>query len=117
MSTIKFDHTKESFPEALGLDSHDVDQLAQSLATTMEYVVKNKPSRSEIAEVIANTFSFTEILMLATDGLHAKLEEAIIDPTDIDGSLDRANVPDEIRAEIKLRILKEMRDKLRDQED
>lgn len=157
MSTIKFDHSKNSFPEALGLDDNDTMELAKSMATMMEYVAKTKPPKSEIAELIAKTCSFTEILMLATDGFEAKMDDALlhfkdmigdedlsdktdmikllkklkakvekgkasimkleIDPSDIDGSLDRADVPEELRGELKARILKEMRDRLSDQEE
>ena len=157
MSTIKFDHSKESFHEALGLDDNDTMDLARTMARMMEHAAKHHPSKSEIAELIAKTCSFTEILMLATDGFRAKMDEAVdhfkevmedpelaneedmdefvkklkskvkdgrasiqkieIDPTDIDGSLDRAGVPDDLKAELKSRILKEMKDRLKDQED
>lgn len=159
MSTIKFDHTQNSFPKALGLDENDIDQLARTNATMMQHVVEHKPSRSEIAEMIAKTFSFTEIIMLATDGFHAKLEEALtefkslvddvdlskinsteelqdalrsklstwkpggsiqkleIDPTDVDGSLNRAGIPDDLKAELKARILEEMKNRIKDQEE
>lgn len=157
MSTIKFDHSKDSFPEALGLDDNDTMQLAKTMATMMEHAVKTGPSKSEIAELIAKTCSFTEILILATDGFKFKMHEAVdhfkeamddadlaneedmdeflkklkakmkdgrasvhkieIDPSDIDGSLDRAGVPNDLRSELKARILKEMRDRLRDQEE
>lgn len=156
MSTIKFDHSKKSFPEALGLNEEDVEQLAKTMARMMEHAAKNDISQSEKAEMIAKTCSFTEILMMATDGFDAKMQQAVdhfkgilgddlsdeddieeferklkerfggvkssirkieIDPTDIDGSLDRAGVPDDLKSELKLRILKEMRDRLSDQED
>jgi phage terminase large subunit-like protein len=41
----------------------------------------------------------------------------VIDPSDIDGSLEAAGVPDELKSELKKRILQEMKDRLSDQED
>jgi hypothetical protein len=156
MSTIKFNHTKTSFSEALGLDDNDICQLAKTMSGMMKDVCKNNTSKSEIAELIAKTCSFTEILILATEGFQAKMDDVTnhfkeviedkdlanekdikeferklkskmsdiktpikmieVDPTDINGSLDRAGIPDDIKAELKLQILKVMRDRLSDQE-
>jgi hypothetical protein len=165
MSTIKFDHSKNHFHQALGMDDADHELLVKSLADMSSYLLKKEPTKSEMAEIIANTLSYRELLYLATEGLEMKTKDALdvysdfqkivdkrgierdsdefteamheaikksktaspfssssiksiaIDPTDIDGSLDKYDLPDEIRAELKLRILQEMRDRLRDQED
>jgi hypothetical protein len=167
MSTIKFDHSKKSFHEAIGIDEEQSNIFNKTLAEISTLIVtreraNNSMKQSEVAEILANTLSYTELLSLATRGLSDRTEEAlsefenvlklatkkgvdfadkeamkdvmydvlenrkessssirsiVIDPSDIDGSLDAAGIPDEIKAQLKLRILKEMRDKLSDQED
>jgi hypothetical protein len=161
MSTIKFDHSKTHFHEALGMDEDDHQLLIRSLADMSTYLVKKEPNKSEMAELLAQTLSYRELLYLATEGLEMKTKDALnaygnfqkiveerglerdsdeftdamheaigntksssssiksiaIDPTDIDGSLDRYDLPDEIKAELKKHILQEMKDRLNDQED
>lgn len=167
MSTIKFDHSKKSFHEAIGIDEEQSNMLNKTLAEISTLIVKreranNSMKQSEVAEILANTLSYTELLSLATHGLSDRTQEAIsefenvlklatekgvdfadrkamtdvmhdvlenrkessssirsiaIDPTDIDGSLDKYDLPDEIKSELKKRILQEMKDRLSDQED
>jgi len=165
MSTIKFDHSKNHFHEALGMDNDDHQLLVKSLADMSTYLLKKEPTKSEMAELLANTLSYRELLYLATEGLEMKTKDALdvygdfqkmvderglerdsdefteamheavkksksaspfssssiksiaIDPTDIDGSLDKYDLPDEIKSELKKRILQEMKDRLSDQED
>lgn len=159
MSTINFDHSKKSFHEALGIDEEQSTLLANTLAEISTLIISrerdnNSMKQSEVAELLANTLSYRELLSLATQGLADRTETAIgefenvlrlaqergvsfkdkeaiteimhevvrekreesrtsiksiaIDAEDIDGSLDRANVPEEIRPQIKARILEEM---------
>jgi phage terminase large subunit-like protein len=165
MSTINFDHSKKTFHESIGIDSEQVDLLNQTLAE-MSTLIVNKARKgesfknSEVAELLANTLSYKELIYVATHGLQDRTESAlsefknvlklaskrgvefsdraqmtdimkevvankdssdirsiVIDPSDIDGSLDEAGVPDELKSELKKRILQEMKDRLSDQED
>jgi len=160
MSTMTFNHNEESFHIAIGIDEEQHTLLTETLAEISLMMYKrdklDKPmTKSEVAELLANTLSYKELVYVATSGMFSKTEkagdayekfkrlvvdrgidpenqEAIkklleevghdaevsvqkieIDPTDIDGSLDRAGVPDDLRGELKLRILKELTDKLR----
>lgn len=159
MSAIKFDHTQEDFNLAIGIDEEQHQLLQETLAELSKLMFDrirddNSMSKSEVAEILANTLSYKELLYLATDAMKVKTDRAIdafgkfhklaaerninpedqdaikslikevasnddddssssirtiaIDADDIDGSLDRANVPKEIRSQIKLRLLEEM---------
>jgi hypothetical protein len=157
---MTFNHNEESFHIAIGIDEEQHTLLTETLAEISLMMYKrdklDKPmTKSEVAELLANTLSYKELVYVATSGMFSKTEkagdayekfkrlvvdrgidpenqEAIkklleevghdaevsvqkieIDPTDIDGSLDRAGVPDDLRGELKLRILKELTDKLR----
>lgn len=165
MSTINFDHSKKSFHEALGIDEEQSELLTKTLAEISTLIVSreredNSMKQSEVAELLANTLSYRELLSLATQGLVDRTEAALgefanvlklaqkrgvsfkdksamtdimhevvqdkkenpssgiksiaIDPDDIDCSLDRANVPEEIRQQIKARILEEMLKRIKD---
>lgn len=161
MSTMNFNHNEESFHIAIGIDEEQHTLLTETLAEISLMMYKrdklDKPmTKSEVAEVLANTLSYKELVFVATSGMFAKTQQAgdsyekfkrlvvergidpenheeikklleevgqegadvsvqriEIDPTDIDGSLDRAGVPDDLRGELKLRILKELAEKLR----
>lgn len=160
MSTMNFNHNEESFHIAIGIDEEQHTLLTETLAEISLMMYKrdklDKPmTKSEVAELLANTLSYKELVYVATSGMFSKTEkagdayekfkrlvsergidpedhEAIkelieevghdaevsvkrieIDPTDIDGSLDRAGVPDDLRSELKLRIIKELAEKLR----
>lgn len=160
MSTMNFNHNEESFHIAIGIDEEQHTLLTETLAEISLMMYKrdklDKPmTKSEVAELLANTLSYKELVYVATSGMFSKTEkagdayekfkrlvsergidpedhEAIkelieevgqdadvsvkrieIDPTDIDGSLDRAGVPDDLRSELKLRIIKELVEKLR----
>lgn len=162
MSTMNFNHNEDSFHIAIGIDEEQHTLLTETLSEISLMMYKrdklDKPmTKSEVAELLANTLSYKELVYVATSGMFSKTEkagdayekfkrlvsergidpedhEAIkelieevgqdadvsvkrieIDPTDIDGSLDRAGVPDDLRGELKLRILKELTDKLRGQ--
>jgi DNA-directed RNA polymerase subunit F len=159
---MNFNHNEESFHIAIGIDEEQHTLLTETLSEISLMMYKrdklDKPmTKSEVAELLANTLSYKELVYVATSGMFSKTEkagdayekfkrlvsergidpqdqEAIkelieevghdadvsvkrieIDPTDIDGSLDRAGVPDDLRGELKLRILKELTDKLRGQ--
>lgn len=160
MSTMNFNHNEDSFHIAIGIDEEQHTLLTETLSEISLMMYKrdklDKPmTKSEVAELLANTLSYKELVYVATSGMFSKTEkagdayekfkrlvsergidpedhEAIkelieevgqdadvsvkrieIDPTDIDGSLDRAGVPDDLRGELKLRILKELAEKLR----
>lgn len=160
MSTMNFNHNEDSFHIAIGIDEEQHTLLTETLSEISLMMYKrdklDKPmTKSEVAEQLANTLSYKELVYVATSGMFSKTEkagdayekfkrlvsergidpqdhEAIkelleevgqdadvsvqkieIDPTDIDGSLDRAGVPDDLRGELKLRILKELAEKLR----
>lgn len=162
MSTMNFNHNEDSFHIAIGIDEEQHTLLTETLSEISLMMYKrdklDKPmTKSEVAELLANTLSYKELVYVATSGMFSKTEkagdayekfkrlvsergidpqdhEAIkelleevgqdadvsvqkieIDPTDIDGSLDRAGVPDDLRGELKLRILKELAEKLRGQ--
>lgn len=162
MSTMNFNHNEDSFHIAIGIDEEQHTLLTETLSEISLMMYKrdklDKPmTKSEVAELLANTLSYKELVYVATSGMFSKTEkagdayekfkrlvsergidpedhEAIkelieevgqdadvsvkrieIDPSDIDGSLDRAGVPDDLRGELKLRILKELTDKLRGQ--
>jgi phage terminase large subunit-like protein len=165
MSTINFDHSKKTFHESIGIDSEQVDLLNKTLAEMSTLIVTRARKgeslkNSEIAELLANTLSYKELIYVATHGLQDRTESAlgefknvlelaskrgvdfsdrsqmtdimkevvnkkesvdvrsiVIDPSDIDGSLEAAGVPDELKSELKKRILQEMKDRLSDQED
>lgn len=160
MSTMTFNHNEESFHIAIGIDEEQHTLLTETLAEISLMMYKRDKldksmTKSEVAELLANTLSYKELVYVATSGMFSKTEKAgdayekfkklvvergidpedhkaikelleevghdaevsvkkiEIDPTDIDGSLDRAGVPDDLRGELKLRILKELTDKLR----
>lgn len=162
MSTMNFNHNEDSFHIAIGIDEEQHTLLTETLSEISLMMYKrdklDKPmTKSEVAELLANTLSYKELVYVATSGMFAKTEKAgdayekfkrlvvergidpqdhetikelieevgqdadvsvkriEIDPSDIDGSLDRAGVPDDLRGELKLRILKELTDKLRGQ--
>jgi len=159
---MNFNHNEDSFHIAIGIDEEQHTLLTETLSEISLMMYKrdklDKPmTKSEVAELLANTLSYKELVYVATSGMFSKTEkagdayekfkrlvsergidpedhEAIkelieevgqdadvsvkrieIDPSDIDGSLDRAGVPDDLRGELKLRILKELTDKLRGQ--
>lgn len=162
MSTMNFNHNEESFHIAIGIDEEQHTLLTETLSEISLMMYKrdklDKPmTKSEVAELLANTLSYKELVYVATSGMFSKTEKAgdayekfkrlvvergidpedqeamkelieevgqdadvsvqriEIDPTDIDGSLDRAGVPDDLRMELKLRIIKELAEKLRGQ--
>lgn len=165
MSTIKFNHQNKQFHHAIGMDDKEREILMETLAGISANIVKTEPSKSEIAETLAMTLSYRELLYLATEGMEAKTEQALkkymkftdyvkgkdldmddkesvikaikeslekdekdessvpdvksicVDADDIDGSLDRAGVPDEIKSQLKARIIAEMKRRLRSQDD
>jgi hypothetical protein len=164
MSTIKFDHSQKEFHLAIGIDDEQRMTLMETLAGISAHMVKEEPSKSKVAEMLATTLSYKELLLVATEGMEAKTKDALekyvkftklaekrgldmddkdeiikaikevvkrdendeddapsiksicIDPDDIDGSLDRANVPDEFRDVLKSRIISEIKRRIRKDE-
>ena len=160
MSTIKFDHTKETLADAMGIDNEQLELLQKTMCDLSLHIVKTTPTKSEIAEILAKSLSYTELVYLATETVENKTLEALkmyekhvgskgeslgelldtlkklkdsldgspgksfkeiksikIDPNDIDGSLDNYDLPEEVKKELKAKIIEEMRDKLDNQEE
>ena len=65
MATI-FDHSKESLDEALGFDSKDIHDINVKLADISKHMIMTTCKQSELCERIASTFSYNELLFIAT---------------------------------------------------
>lgn len=65
MATV-FDHSKESFLEALGFDSNDVHSINVKLADISKHMIMTTCKQSELCEKIASTLSYNELLFVAT---------------------------------------------------
>ena len=77
MSTINFDHKAKKFNLAIDISDEHYSEMSASLATIMVHLVKDQPSKSEIAEILAKTFSYKELLYLATEGIEARTTQAL----------------------------------------
>lgn len=65
MATV-FDHSKESFVEALGFDLNDMHSINVKLADISKHIIMTTCKQSELCEKIASTFSYNELLFVAT---------------------------------------------------
>lgn len=61
-----FNHEKNSFIEALGLDGQDLESINMKLAKASRYIIMESPKQSELCELIAKEFSYKELLFVAT---------------------------------------------------
>ena len=61
-----FDHTKDSFIKAIGFEEKDAVQLNINLANMSKHIVMTQCKQSELCEEIAKTFSYNELLLIAT---------------------------------------------------
>ena len=142
MSTIRFDHTKNSHSEALDMDDEQMEALSNTLAGISLHIVKDKPRKSEITEMLVQTLSYKELAMLATEAIEYTTQKALksyekfmreddsedddddyhdiqsikIDAEDIDGSLAKYDIPEDVKRQLKERILEELKDKLKDED-
>lgn len=76
MATI-FDHTKKTFTEAVGFDNQDLKDLSEKLATITKDVLMKEPRISELTEIIANTLSYNDLLIIATTHVIDKTKEIV----------------------------------------
>lgn len=61
-----FDHNKESLKDALNFDDKDMEQVTVKLAKLSHIIITKGPKQSELCEEIAKTFSYNELLFVAT---------------------------------------------------
>lgn len=64
METI-FDH-KKPFVESMGFDLNDIHQVNTKLANMSKHIIMTSCKQSELCEEIAKTFSYNELLFIAT---------------------------------------------------
>ena len=73
MAEIKFDHSKKDLFEAIGLGEKGKEELCEKQATiAVKLVTGESGSMSKIAEEIASTYSYTELVAAATNELIQK---------------------------------------------
>ena len=74
---MKFDHSKESIGEALGLNKKEISNLAGTLSEIVAEVVMSKDSykTSHIGEKIAEKLSYSELVFVATQHLLEKIHD------------------------------------------
>jgi len=65
METI-FDHKKKSLAESLNFDLNDMHEINSKLASMSQHVLITACEQSELCEEIAKTFSYNELLFIAT---------------------------------------------------
>ena len=66
MAQIVFDHTKEETLEAIGFTSNDLESLNHKLANISKLIILEQPKQSKVTQRIAETFSYNELLIIAT---------------------------------------------------
>ena len=76
MATV-FDHSKESFVEALGFDSKDIHDINVKLADISKHIIMTTCKQSELCEKIASTLSYNELLFVATLYVTQKTAEIV----------------------------------------
>lgn len=72
---MEFNHDKNSLAEALGISEKHLDEITTKLSTLALDVIKSdgfKPSH--LAEKIANEFSYSELIFVATQYLMEKIK-------------------------------------------
>jgi hypothetical protein len=66
MAQIVFDHTKEETLEAIGFTKDDLESLNHKLANISKLIILEQPKQSVVIQKIAETFSYKELLVVAT---------------------------------------------------
>jgi hypothetical protein len=77
MSTIKFNHNSDSLSDALGINDDQLSMLAETLAEISQDMVQNELELSRVAERLAMTVSYKELLYLATHEIANRTKEAL----------------------------------------
>ena len=73
MSELKFDHSKKDLFESIGLGEKGKEELCEKQATiAVKLVTGESGSITKIAEEIANTYSYAELVAAATNELVQK---------------------------------------------
>lgn len=65
MST-KIDHNKDSIKDVLSFDDKDMEQITLKLAKLSQSILIGEISQGKLCEDIAKTFSYNELLFVAT---------------------------------------------------
>jgi hypothetical protein len=66
MAELVFDHTKKETLEAIGFTENDLENLNHKLANTSKFIILRQPKQSEVSQRIAETFSYNELILIAT---------------------------------------------------
>lgn len=75
---LEFNHNKKSVLESIGYTEEDLDQFNTNLAEVSKKIILNPDLKiSEISEIIAETFSYTELVLIATMNIIDKTKEMV----------------------------------------
>lgn len=66
MAELKFDHTQSDTTKALGFTDSDLECLKEKLANLSKYAILEQPKQSQVSQKIAETFSYNELIVIAT---------------------------------------------------
>ena len=76
MSTIKFDHTKRKLSDSMDIDEVQLDNMAKRIAAiTTKYDNAPDFNKSHVAEALAQTISYKELLFFTTGYIHEIVEK------------------------------------------
>ncbi len=77
MKTL-FDHTRSTVAEAMGFSEEQISELNDRLREMTKDIITSSPKVSELAEKIAQTFSYNELLLLTSRHIVQKAAETSI---------------------------------------
>lgn len=78
MADIKFDHSKKDLFEAIGLGEKGKEELCEKQAELATKMITGELTvTSELAEEIANTYSYSELVAAATNELIHKTADSM----------------------------------------
>jgi flagellar biosynthesis/type III secretory pathway protein FliH len=76
--SLVFNHTKENFPEAMGMQEGESKELAMKLSKiTSDFVKSGEMKNSELAEQLALELSYSELVYIATNHVINTAESAL----------------------------------------
>jgi hypothetical protein len=79
MTELVFDHTQSDTTKALGLTDNDIESLNHKLANLSKFIILEQPKQSQVSQRIAETFSYNELIVIATMFVTDKTLEMVKD--------------------------------------
>lgn len=75
---LEFNHSKKTMLESIGYTEKDLEDFNEKLSEISKYIILNPDLKiSQISELIANTFSYTELILIATMQIIEKTNDMV----------------------------------------